>query len=179
MENQHRKIAGYRDLSQTEIDLMNEAKALERKFNSLIDKLRSTAGLDQRNVALAQTHGEDAFMRAVRAVAQPERQTEETAKFERMDAEIAPSFAHQAPVPQVDTPEGMARYVGTKIIDARPMTRAVYNQFRGWALPADEDGEEEGYLVHYTDGGKPNVEGYPGYVSWTPAFAFDQAYRPL
>lgn len=99
MENQHRKIAGYRDLSQTEIDLMNEAKALERKFNSLIDKLRSTAGLDQRNVALAQTHGEDAFMRAVRAVAQPERQTEETAKFERMDAEIAPAFDHQGPGP--------------------------------------------------------------------------------
>ena len=28
MENQHRKISGYRELSQSEIDLMNEVKAL-------------------------------------------------------------------------------------------------------------------------------------------------------
>ena len=28
MENQHRKISGYRELSQQEIDLMNEIKAL-------------------------------------------------------------------------------------------------------------------------------------------------------
>lgn len=77
MDNQHRKIAGYRELSQNEIDLMNEAKAIERRFNGFIDKLRATDGLDQRNVALAQTHGEDAFMRAVRSIAQPERQTEQ------------------------------------------------------------------------------------------------------
>ena len=29
MENQHKKITGYRDLSQAEIDLMNEVKDLE------------------------------------------------------------------------------------------------------------------------------------------------------
>ena len=28
MDNQHRKITGYRELSQDEINLMNEAKAL-------------------------------------------------------------------------------------------------------------------------------------------------------
>jgi hypothetical protein len=75
LDNQHKKISGYRDLSQAEIDLMNEAKALEAKWNSLIDKLRASEGLDQRQVSIAATDGESAFMRAVRAVAQPERKT--------------------------------------------------------------------------------------------------------
>ena len=73
MENQHRKISGYRELTEAEIALMNEAKALEAKFNGLIDRLRSTAGIDQRQVAIAATDGESAFMRAVRSIARPER----------------------------------------------------------------------------------------------------------
>ena len=73
MDNQHKHIKGYRDLSETEIGLMNDIKEYERGWNRLIDRLQATAGIDQRNVALAKTHGEDAFMRAVRAVAQPER----------------------------------------------------------------------------------------------------------
>lgn len=76
MDNQHKKISGYRDLSQAEIDAMNSVKALEAKFNSMIDHLKAIPGIDQRNVALAATHGEDAFMRAVRAIAQPQRLTE-------------------------------------------------------------------------------------------------------
>ncbi|NIJ07265.1 oligoribonuclease (3'-5' exoribonuclease) [Sphingomonas vulcanisoli] len=72
MDNQHKKISGYRDLSQDEINLMNEVKALEAKWNGLIDRLRA-ASLDQRQVAIAATDGESAFMRAVRAIAQPER----------------------------------------------------------------------------------------------------------
>lgn len=73
MENQHRRISGYRELSQAEVDLMNEVKAFEAGWNGLVDRLRAAPGVDQRNVALAATAGEDAFMRAVRAVAQPER----------------------------------------------------------------------------------------------------------
>lgn len=73
MDNQHRKITGYRDLSQSEIDLMNEVKDFEARWNGLVDRLRGNAALDQRNVALAVTAGEDAFMRAVRAIARPER----------------------------------------------------------------------------------------------------------
>lgn len=74
MDNQHKKIAGYRDLSQAEIDLMNEVKAFEAKWNGLVDRLRNMGSdIDQRHVSLAATHGEDAFMRAVRAIAQPER----------------------------------------------------------------------------------------------------------
>ena len=50
----------------------------------------------------------------------------------------------------------MKRYIGTKIIEAQPMNRAEYNVYRNWELPANENGEDEGYLVEYLDGGKPN-----------------------
>ena len=73
MDNQHRKISGYRELSQFEIDLMNEAKSLEARWNGFIDRLREHKVFDQRQVSIAATDGEAAFMRAVRAIARPER----------------------------------------------------------------------------------------------------------
>lgn len=73
----------------------------------------------------------------------------------------------------------MKTFIGTKIIKAKPMTRAEYNTLRGWALPADEDGNNEGYLVEYQDGGKPNLAGFNGYVSWSPNDVFDAAYRVI
>ena len=39
MDNQHKLIKGYRDLSQDEINLMNEAKALGEQLGALVDKL--------------------------------------------------------------------------------------------------------------------------------------------
>lgn len=36
MENQHRKITGYRELSQEEIDLMNKVKALGASFEAVL-----------------------------------------------------------------------------------------------------------------------------------------------
>ena len=72
----------------------------------------------------------------------------------------------------------MNRYIGTKLIQAEPMTRQAYNDFRGWTLPADENGADEGYLVEYQDGGKPNTTTHAGYVSWSPKEQFDNAYRP-
>lgn len=73
----------------------------------------------------------------------------------------------------------MKTYTGTKIINAKPMTRGEYNVFRGWELPANEDGSDEGYLVEYTDGGKANTAAYAGYVSWSPADVFEREYRPV
>ena len=73
----------------------------------------------------------------------------------------------------------MSLYVGTKIVSARPMTRAEYNAYRGWELPADEDGNDAGYLVEYRDGGKPNDARHPGYISWSPAEQFEQAYQDM
>ena len=72
----------------------------------------------------------------------------------------------------------MKRYIGTKLINAKPMTRQAYNDFRGWTLPSDENGADEGYIVEYVDGGKGNTDHYAGYVSWSPADVFDRAYRP-
>lgn len=71
----------------------------------------------------------------------------------------------------------MQQYIGVKVINAKPMTRAEYNTFRGWTLPADENGDDAGFLVEYTDGGRGNTDHYAGYVSWSPADVFDRAYR--
>ena len=69
------------------------------------------------------------------------------------------------------------RYVGTKVVLASPMTRAEYKDYRGWTLPADEDGADAGYLVEYMDGGRPNDSRHAGYISWSPEEVFVNAYR--
>jgi len=43
MENQHRKITGYRELSQEEIDLMNEIKAAGENLRTLHDRIEAMA----------------------------------------------------------------------------------------------------------------------------------------
>lgn len=82
MENQHQKITGYRDLSQDEINAMNGVKHLEAQFNGLVDFLKTLPGADPRQVALAATHGEDAFMHAVRAIAKPDRKVSQYVPFQ-------------------------------------------------------------------------------------------------
>ena len=70
-------------------------------------------------------------------------------------------------------------YIGTKIIRALPMARQQYNDYRGWQLPADENGDDEGYLVEYVDGGKANDPRHAGYISWSPKDVFERAYRSV
>lgn len=72
----------------------------------------------------------------------------------------------------------MKQYVGTKVIQARPMNRLDYNVYRGWTLPDDEDGTDLGYLVEYLDGGMSNHPAHKGYISWSPKQVFDNSYRP-
>lgn len=72
----------------------------------------------------------------------------------------------------------MQRYIGTKVILAIAMSRLGYNKYRGWELPADENGADEGYLVEYLDGGQANHPAHHGYISWSPADVFARAYRP-
>lgn len=71
MDNQHQKIKGYRDLSQEEIDLMNECKALAIEAGKLCDKLGKTP-VDQRWLAIAKTELQKSFMFLIRSVAKPE-----------------------------------------------------------------------------------------------------------
>lgn len=73
----------------------------------------------------------------------------------------------------------METYIGSKIINAKPMTRQEYNDFRGWQLPSDENGADDGFLVEYVDGGKANTNQYAGYVSWSPKDVFDKAYHSV
>ena len=78
---------------------------------------------------------------------------------------------------QIDK-ELMKMHVGTKVIRALPMNRQDYNDFRGWQLPENENGADEGMLVEYLDGGKPNTDQFEGYVSWSPKEVFENAYLP-
>jgi len=71
MENQHRKISGYRELNQEEIDLMNEIKQMGVQLGELVEKLRVTAGLDQRWVSIGSTDMQTGLMALTRSVAQP------------------------------------------------------------------------------------------------------------
>ena len=72
VDNQHQQISGYRDLSQAEIDAMNEIKAYEKTVGELWRKVGELPNVDHRDLALAKTYLEDGFMRFVRAVARPE-----------------------------------------------------------------------------------------------------------
>jgi hypothetical protein len=65
-------------------------------------------------------------------------------------------------------------YLGTKVVHAFPMTKHAYDNLRNWdAEPAPD---QEGYMVEYVDGGKPNVEGFTGYISWSPKEVFERSY---
>ena len=76
-----------------------------------------------------------------------------------------------------------ATHIGQKLIKAIPMTRQEYNDFRGWALPENELslGNDGGYMVEYEPNKTsiPNVEGFQGYISWSPKAVFDDAYKSL
>lgn len=73
----------------------------------------------------------------------------------------------------------MQQFIGTKQVMLLPMSRAEYNHYRGWQLPDNENGDDEGYLVEYTDGGQPNDDRHVGYISWSPKAQAEAAYRPL
>jgi hypothetical protein len=70
-------------------------------------------------------------------------------------------------------------YIGVKQVRAKEMSKQEYNDFRGWELPYDENGSDEGYLVEYLDGGASNTEKYDGYVSWSPKDVFERSYREI
>ncbi len=72
MDNKHKKIKGYRDLSQQEIDDMNDINAEGERLKTVIAAMRTRKEIDQRWVSIAETHLQQGIMAAVRAVAQPE-----------------------------------------------------------------------------------------------------------
>jgi hypothetical protein len=72
MENQHRLIEGYGELSQEEIDLMNEIKQHGKHIGELVNKLHTYPNLDSRWIAIGNTDLQKGFMALTRAVAKPE-----------------------------------------------------------------------------------------------------------
>ena len=89
MKDQHQKIKGYRELSQAEIDLINEVKALAEQCGDYLKKLRTMNGqpnaygdarlldqtlapkLDQRWISIGATDLQRGFMAVIRGIAQP------------------------------------------------------------------------------------------------------------
>lgn len=95
MENQHRKINGYRELTQDEIDLMNEIKAKGLELGNLViklqyhvetqavaaalmtgpvgeeERLRLARANPQHWLLTGTTHLQEGLMGITRAVAQP------------------------------------------------------------------------------------------------------------
>ncbi len=72
MDNQHKQIKGYRDLSQKEINQMNAIKDIASKVGDIIDALQDDPDVDQRWLAIAKTDLQKGFMSAVRSVAKPD-----------------------------------------------------------------------------------------------------------
>lgn len=71
MDNQHKHIKGYRDLSQAEIDLMNEGKSLAENVGAFVNRLAAEESTDKRWVAIGRTDAQTAFMALIRSVAKP------------------------------------------------------------------------------------------------------------
>lgn len=73
MENQHRKIKGYRELSEAEINLMNKIKEKGVELQELIDELtHSEVPIDGRWLAIGRTHLQEGCMALTRSVAKPD-----------------------------------------------------------------------------------------------------------
>lgn len=76
MDNQHKLIPGYRDLSAGEIERIKVLKAMSAHLGTTLRELAAAAKTDEdyaaiRYVALARTHLEQGFMYAIKSVARP------------------------------------------------------------------------------------------------------------
>lgn len=71
MENQHRKITGYRELNEAEIAAMNEVKQKGVELGELVKKLRDNDEFDQRWLSIGATDLQTGLMALTRAIAKP------------------------------------------------------------------------------------------------------------
>lgn len=72
MDNQHRKIKGYRELSAEEIALMNQIKEMGPKLQDLILRLEEHPDTDMRWIAIGRTDLQTGLMALTRSVARPD-----------------------------------------------------------------------------------------------------------
>lgn len=71
----------------------------------------------------------------------------------------------------------MTLHIGTKLINATPLTREEYNTSRGWTVPADENPEDKGFLIEHLSHADAGSIEYSGYVSWLPEKEFREHYQ--
>ena len=71
MDNQHKKIKGYRDLSAKEIALMNRAKTLAEEVGVLCTDILEDPDADNRWASIGRTELQQGFMALIRSVARP------------------------------------------------------------------------------------------------------------
>jgi len=64
-------ITGYRNLTQTEVDQMNECKELARQVGDLCAKVKALPGIDGRWASIGTTHLQEGFMALIRSIAKP------------------------------------------------------------------------------------------------------------
>lgn len=72
VDNQHKQIKGYRDLSKEEIALMNECKEMAVQVGALVEKIFLVQSIDRRWTSIAQTDLQKGFMALIRSIAKPE-----------------------------------------------------------------------------------------------------------
>lgn len=72
MENQHRKIKGYRELNEQEIAAMKQVKEIAAMVGDTVEAMKLNGACDQRWVAIGATDLQKGFMALVRSIAKPE-----------------------------------------------------------------------------------------------------------
>ncbi|TET04765.1 DUF7681 family protein [Burkholderia cepacia] len=71
MENQHRMIAGYRDLSASEVEAINHIKTMGIQLGELFDVMEQNPDIDKRWLAIAKTDMQRGCSAIIRAIARP------------------------------------------------------------------------------------------------------------
>jgi len=72
MTDEKKKIIGYRDLTESEISLINEIKMEANRIGELVDKVIKLDDIDKRWASIARTELQQGVMALIRAVANPE-----------------------------------------------------------------------------------------------------------
>jgi hypothetical protein len=73
VDNQHKKITGYRDLTEAEdIKHINEVKTMAVQCGRLCDDIDNIPGVDRRWAAIGKTTLQQGFMALIRSIAKPD-----------------------------------------------------------------------------------------------------------
>lgn len=71
MDNQHQKIAGYRDFNQDTVDKINAIKAAGAEIGKLIEELEKDPSVDIIHLQDGKKFIQTGFMLTIRSVAKP------------------------------------------------------------------------------------------------------------